>query len=124
MVKKPKRRTKVYVSGSAAEDELAALFRKERVKGWKRQHRYVPGRMFRADFAFPEQKLIVEVDGGVFNRRAHGSVAGIIADMQRTNLAAINGWRVMRFRPDEVSKQPERVVEQVLDALAYSEEDS
>lgn len=104
---------------SSAEDDLARLFRRCKVSGWRRQYRYVPGRQFRADFAFPKQRLIVEVDGGVYSRRAHGSVGGIIADMKRTNLAAMNGWRVMRFRPDEVARQPDDLIEQVQQALEF-----
>ena len=106
---------------SAAELHLARLLRSAKITGWKRQHKYVPGRKFQADFAFPEQKLIVEVDGGIYNRRAHGSIGGIIADMKRTNLAAISGWRVMRFRPDELQKEPDSVIEQIKLALEYKD---
>lgn len=107
---------------SAAELDLARLLRSAKITGWKRQYKYVPGRKFQADFAFPVQKLIVEVDGGIYTRRAHGSVGGIIADMRRTNIAAINGWRVMRFRPDEIRKEPDSIVEQIKQALVYGEE--
>jgi len=106
---------------SPAEDDLASVFRKEKIVGWKRQYKYVPGRRFSADFAFPVQKLVVEVDGGVYTRRAHGSVSGIIADMKRSNLAAMNGWRVMRFRPDEIAKTPAMIIEQVKAALEYED---
>lgn len=106
-------------SPSPAELELASLLRKSKITGWKKQYAYVPGRKFQADFAFPVQKLIVEVDGGIYTRRAHGSVGGIIADMKRTNYAAMHGWRVMRFRPDEISKQPDMIIEQIKIALEY-----
>ena len=109
------------VQSSHAEDELAKVLRAAKVVGWRRQHKYVPGRKFQADFAFPLQKLLVEVDGGIYSRRAHGSVTGIIADMKRSNIAAISGWRVMRFRPDEILKQPEEVVEQIKQALEYKD---
>lgn len=112
------------VQSSAAETELAALLRKAKLKGFKRQVKYVPGRKFSADFAFPEQKLIVEVDGGIYTRRAHGSVGGIISDMKRTNFAAINGWRVMRYRPDEISKEPDRVIQEITQALNFIEPES
>ena len=107
---------------SHAEDTLASLLKKNKITGWQRQYAYVPKRRFSADFCFPEEKLIVEVDGGIYSRRAHGSVTGIIADMNRSNLAASNGFRVMRFRPDEILKDPEGVINQIKQALNYNNE--
>jgi very-short-patch-repair endonuclease len=114
---------KNFYDTSPAETSLASLLRRAKIKGWKRQYSYVPGRKFKADFAFPLQKLIVEVDGGVYSRRAHGSIGGIIADMKRSNFAAMNGWRLMRFRPDEITKQPDSVIEQITIALEYGDEE-
>ena len=107
---------------SHAEDTLAALLRKAKLTGWKRQYKYVTNRRFSADFAFPLEKLIVEVDGGIYTRRAHGSVTGIIADMNRSNLAAQNGFRVMRFTPQEILKDPEGVINQIKEALEFNKD--
>lgn len=72
-----------------------------RIPYW-RQYRYVPGRQFRADFGIPERKLLIEVQGGVFSRRAHGSITGVLKDNERLNQATLQGYRVLRFTPDEV----------------------
>ena len=69
---------------------------------YEHQFAYVPGRKFRADFALPSLRLLVEVQGGIFSRAAHGSVTGILADLERGNEAAIAGWYVLRVTPDEV----------------------
>lgn len=61
------------------------------------QFAYVPGRRFRADFAWPEHRLLVEVQGGVYTGQAHGSISGVLADIERGNLATLGGWRVLRF---------------------------
>ena len=67
-----------------------------------RQYAYAHGRKFRADFALVESRLLVEVQGGVYTRRGHGSITGVLADMKRGNVAALAGWYVLRVTPDEV----------------------
>ena len=69
---------------------------------FERQYRYVPGRRFRADFALPEHRLLIEVVGGVYTYQAHGSIKGVKADMERLNLATLHGWKLLRFTPHEV----------------------
>ena len=82
-----------------AEDELASALglAGDPFVGFERQYAYVPGRKFRADFAWPASRLLVEIQGGVFTGQAHGSVKGVLADIERLNLATLNGWRLLRF---------------------------
>lgn len=69
----------------------------------RRQYQYAPPRKLRADFAFLRPiGLLVEVQGGVYTRKAHGSITGILADIDRTNAATMAGWRMLRFTPDMV----------------------
>lgn len=69
---------------------------------YERQYRYIPGRQFRADFAWPVQRLIVEVQGGVFTGQAHGSISGVVKDIERLNVATLHGWAILRFVPSQV----------------------
>lgn len=92
---------------SAAEDDLA---RNLTLAGgilaqYQRQYPYAVGRKFAADFAWPAARLLVEVQGGVWNGKAHGSVEGIVRDIERLNAATLNGWRVLRFTPDDVTRR-------------------
>lgn len=61
------------------------------------EYRAIEGRRFRFDFAWPSQKLLVECQGGVWSKGAHGRPWGIKRDMEKLNLAQIGGWRVMQF---------------------------
>lgn len=84
---------------------------------FERQHHYAAdqGRDHRADFAFVPERLLVEVEGGVYGKGspcrlcgrrpggAHGSVTGLLADLERSKLAAVAGFRVLRVTPDEVN---------------------
>lgn len=60
----------------------------------------------RVDFAYPDQRLVVEVDG----RRWHTRVADFEVDHRRDQLAVVAGWRVLRFTWAQVTQRPDEVV--------------
>lgn len=53
----------------------------------------LPGRAFRWDFGFPQARLLVEVQGGIWKKGAHSSGAGISRDCEKAAYAAMYGWR-------------------------------
>lgn len=63
------------------------------------EYRFHPVRRWRFDFAFPEYKIALEVDGGIWVRGRHNRGAGMQADMEKFNTAAGMGWRVLRATP-------------------------
>ena len=62
---------------------------------------YVPNRKFRADFAIRHWRILIEVVGGVYNKKAHGSITGVLKDIERLNLSTIYGYQMFRVTPDE-----------------------
>ena len=98
----------VRIRGTAdAEDTLAQYLDLANLGPYERQYGYVPGRKFRADFAFPTARVLVEVQGGVYTRKAHGSITGILKDIERGNLAALHGWRVLRYTTQQIMSASE-----------------
>lgn len=90
---------------SNAEDALAWQIKAAGLPEPARQHQYAPPRKFRADFAWllpPPMSLLVEVQGGVYQRRAHGSITGVLKDIERLNIATLYGWRLLRVTPQMV----------------------
>lgn len=91
------------------EADLAFALSVTKCPPFERQYRYAPGRRLRADFAWPDHRLLVEVQGGIFRggskggRGAHGSITGILADIDRLNTATLAGYRLLRVTPDMVS---------------------
>ena len=83
-------------------ETLLAIHLEELGVPFERQYRYVPGRLLCADFAIPELRLLIEVQGWVYTGQAHGSIKGILADLERGNHAALHGWRMMRFSTSDV----------------------
>jgi very-short-patch-repair endonuclease len=81
------------------------------------------GRRWAFDFAFPEYKLAVEIDGVAVRRLAgqlvvmgrHASIEGIRADHEKTNSAALLGWTVLHFLQTDV--KPRHALEMTLRVL-------
>jgi very-short-patch-repair endonuclease len=60
----------------------------------EREYAFHPTRKWRFDFAWPDIKLAVEVEG-----KRHLTYAGFIEDCAKYNTATIMGWRVLRYVP-------------------------
>jgi len=76
-------------------------------------------RKHRADFAFPADKLLIEVDGGKY-AVGGGRHAGD-KDKEKLNLANELGYRVLRYSPQMIEDNPLSVVNQVLRCLGCAE---
>ena len=87
---------------STGEDSMADMLSRLPVS-FERQYLYAAGRKLRADFAvwngISQRLCLIFVDGGVYTRQAHGSIKGVLADIDRANEACINKWRVLRVTP-------------------------
>lgn len=68
----------------------------------EREYRFFPERRWRADFAWPEHKLIVEYEGGVYTQGRHVRGKSYSRDCEKYNCAVMLGWRVLRFTVDQV----------------------
>jgi hypothetical protein len=73
-------------------------------------------RQWKFDYAWPSEKVALEVEGGIFGRGrpcplckrkkpgAHSSIERLISDMEKYNAAAADGWRIIRVIPDDLLK--------------------
>jgi very-short-patch-repair endonuclease len=71
----------------------------------------------RADFAYPEQRLLVEADGVAFHGDHAGDPRPLHHDRERQNVLARLGWRVLRFTWSDVLTRPDDVAATVRHAL-------
>lgn len=64
-----------------------------------REYLFWPGRRFRFDFAWPQVKVAVELEGGVFSRGKSGHTMGhhYHNNCTKYNQALMFGWRVIRL---------------------------
>ena len=68
------------------------------------EYKFSKDRKFRFDWAWPEIKLAVEIEGGIWlgKNGAHSSGKGILRDMEKNNLAVLEGWRILRVTPQQL----------------------
>lgn len=93
---------------SALADELLFQIRATKLPAPMLEYRfaahYATPRQWRFDLCWPECKLAVEVEGGIFVQGRHGRGAGMLADMEKYNAALLNGWRVLRVAAQHINK--------------------
>jgi very-short-patch-repair endonuclease len=77
----------------------------------EREHFFTEARRWRFDFAWPEIKLAIEVQGA----GAHQRFGGQGNDMEKINAAIEDGWRVLQYPADRVAniKRRKRIVAQI-----------
>lgn len=81
---------------SDLEELLAFQIRVAGVVTPVREFRAIEGRKFRFDFAWPDQRLLCEVDGGEWIIGRHQRPAGFRKDAEKASLAAVSGWRLLK----------------------------
>jgi hypothetical protein len=59
---------------------------------------------WRFDFALVDQKIAIEVEGGVFTRGRHTRGSGFTEDCTKYNAAVRAGWRVLRYTSSMVQQ--------------------
>jgi len=103
------------VKASALEDYFAWALRTLApwLKEPEREYRFSPPRRWRFDFAWPDEKVAVEVEGGTWSFGRHVRGRGYAADCEKYNAAVIDGWRVLRFTGGMLRDDVERCVRQV-----------
>lgn len=69
----------------------------------KREFLAVKGRRFRWDFAWPDQGLLLEVQGGIWTKGGHTSGTGVTRDCAKASLAALAGFRCLYVTGGHIS---------------------
>ena len=67
-----------------------------------REYPAIPGRRFRFDFAWPIERLLVEVQGGTWAPGGHSTGTGIARDCEKRNLAVLLGWRCLDVTTEQI----------------------
>ena len=101
------------VTQSAMEDAFKMLCDRNKLPRPHTQYR-IGART--VDFAWPEQRVVVETDGW----RAHGTPYAFQADRTTTNSLQLEGWTVLRFTWTDITRRRRRVAATVRAALTPS----
>lgn len=105
--------------------EMALLTRLERsgLPLGEGQYRFVPGRLYRFDRAWPGHGMVaVEIQGGLWVNGAHSRGSGVERDCVKLSIAAALGWRVLPVSKAMIeSGQAISLLRQALFGVAPSE---
>jgi very-short-patch-repair endonuclease len=84
---------------SNLEELLLLLIRTEGLPEPEREYMFAKsiGRRWRLDFAYPEKRIGIEVQGGIYVRGAHSRGTGLERDYEKLNAAQMLGWDVYQF---------------------------
>lgn len=64
-----------------------------------KEFKFHPKRRWRFDYAIPEYRIALEVEGGVWTGGRHTRPQGFLGDIEKYNTATLMGWRVFRTTP-------------------------
>lgn len=76
-------------------------------------------RKWRLDYAWPAERVALEVEGGVWTRGRHTRPTGFLRDMEKYNRLACLGWRLLRVTPQHLATL--ETIDMLREALTASE---
>ena len=90
---------------SLGEETLELQLRAYKVHGWVREYLFdeLHRRKWRLDFAWPERRFAVEIEGGSWVGGRHFRGIGIAKDCEKYEAAMLAGWTVYRVTTDMVT---------------------
>lgn len=102
---------------SDLEERFAALCGYYGLDGYAREFQFAKPRRYRFDFAWPDAKLAVECEGGVWTNGRHTRGSGFVRDVEKYNLAVLMGWAVLRVTSGMLRDDPAAFMEMVRQLL-------
>jgi very-short-patch-repair endonuclease len=85
-------------------DIIARILANQTGIPWTTEYKFHPVRKWRFDYANPDLKIAVEVEGGIWTNGRHTTGSGFAGDMVKYNEAVVLGWHLLRFTPDQMTK--------------------
>src|SRR5260363_41082 len=80
-----------------AESTVFIVCVRRKTAGTAAEYRFAAMRRWKFDFAWPNWKIVVECEGGIWAQGRHTRALGFEADCDKYNAATVQGWRVLRF---------------------------
>ncbi len=81
---------------SPGEETLALHLRAHKI-AFVREYEFAPPHRYRADFCIERLALLIEVEGGIWNKGAHVRGTHFESDAKKYNLATKRGYKLLRY---------------------------
>lgn len=82
-----------------------------------REYKFDPNRGWRFDFSWPSVRVACEIEGGVYQGKGHATPKRFEEDCWKYNAAQAQGWVVLRYTPQMLSKNPEIIINQICSVI-------
>ena len=89
---------------SELEQELLFHIKVLKIKQPVEEYTFAKPRRWRFDFAWVDEKIAAECEGGIYSRGRHVRPTGFINDCDKYNHATLLGWRVFRFTAIHIAR--------------------
>jgi hypothetical protein len=66
------------------------------------EYKFLSSRRFCFDYAWPDLQIAIEQEGGIWIMGRHSRGSGFLKDAEKYNLAALAGWMVLRYTPQQI----------------------
>lgn len=66
------------------------------------EYAFAKPRRWRFDWAWPDAKVALEVEGGAWTGGRHTRPRGFLGDIEKYNAATVKGWRLVRVTPNQL----------------------
>lgn len=97
---------------------IESIFHIECVK----EYRFDEKRKWRIDYAIPQYKIAIEVEGGVWTNGRHTRASGFLRDIEKYNAMAVSGWILIRVTPQ--GKLKKSTIDIIQQAINYRDDSS
>lgn len=99
-------RNNKIISSTASTTDMFQKYLMSQMPGVEvvKEHMFHWTRKWRFDYAIPDLKIAIEIDGGVWDYGRHNRPEGYINDMEKLNTATSMGWLVLRFTTHDLLK--------------------
>lgn len=89
----------------------------------QREYRFHKTRKWRFDFAYPDRKIAIEIEGGTYTRKSrHTSPIGYRQDICKYNAATALGWDV--YRGDTMMVRDGSLIAQIVEIMTEERDES
>lgn len=115
----PKKKRNVNKSsGNKQKEYIDSMLRVLKLQGkindYVKEHKFLNNRKFRMDWAIPEYKICIEYEGIFSTKSGHRTITGVLSDIEKYNLATMDGWKVLRYTAknyEEIYENVEKIIE-------------
>lgn len=74
------------------------------------EYKFHETRKWKFDFALPDYKIAIEIEGAIWVSGRHTRGVGYSKDIEKYNAATVDGWRVIRITPGMIKNEWENFV--------------